>query len=114
MDEPIATTYVVECFWPGVTEADAHEVDVRAEAAAAALTGDGTRVEYVGSILVRDDEVLLCLFEGSSTAVRLAAEQAAVPFERILEASDSTHQAGRQRRPAHPTSSRPNQGREQR
>ncbi len=114
MDEPLATTYVVECFWPGVSEADAHEVDGRAEAASAALSAGGARVEYVGSILVRDDEVLLCLFEGSPDAVRLAAERAAIPFERVLAASDSTHPAGRQLRPTHPTSSRRNPGREQR
>ncbi len=112
MDEPNATTYVVECFWPGVNEADAHALDVRAEAAAATLAGDGAPVEYLGSILVRDDEVLLCLFEGSSEAVRVAAERAAIPFERVLEASDSTHPAGRQGRPPHLTSSRRNPGKE--
>ena len=114
MDGPIATTHVVECFWPGVTEADVHALDERAEAAVAALAGDGARVEYLGSILVREDEVLLCLFEGSPKAVRLAAERAAIPFERILEASDSTHPAGRQGRPPYPTSSERNPGRQQR
>jgi hypothetical protein len=112
VDGPIATTYVVECFWPGVSEADVHVLDERAEAAAA-LAADGARVEYRGSILVRDDEVLLCLFEGPPEAVRLAAERAAIPFERILEASDSTHPIGRHGRPPHPTSSRRNPGREQ-
>jgi hypothetical protein len=114
VDAHIETTYVVECFWPGVIEADVHALDDRAEAAATELTGDGGRVEYLGSILVRDDEVLLCLFEGSLEAVRLAAEQAAIPFERILEASDSTHPADRQGRPTHCTTSRRNTGREQR
>jgi hypothetical protein len=114
VDGPITTTYVVECFWPGVSEADVHALDERAEAAAAALAGDAARVEYLGSILVRDDEVVLCLFEGSPEAVRLAAERAAIPFERLLEASDSTHPAGRRGRPPQPTSSRRNPGREQR
>jgi hypothetical protein len=114
VDEPIATTYVVECFWPGVSEADAHALDERAEAAAAAHAENGAHVEYLGSILVHDDEVLLCLFEGSPDAVRLAAERAAIPFERILEARDSTHTAGRHGRQPHPTSSRPSPGKEQR
>ncbi len=114
MDGSIEATYVVECFWPGVSEADVHALDHRAQAAAAALAGDGARVEYLGSILVRDDEVLLCLFEGSPEAVRLAAARAAITFERILEATDSTHPAGRQGPPPHPTPAHPSQGKEQR
>ena len=114
MDAHIETTYIVECFWPGVSEADVHALDERAAATGRALAGDAAHAEYIGSILVRDDEVLLCLFEGSLEAVRLAAERAAIPFERILEAIDSTHPAGRQGRPSHRASTHPNQGREQR
>jgi hypothetical protein len=113
VDGPSATTYIVECFWPGVTEPEVDDLDVRARAGAASVTGDRARVQYLGSILVRDDEVLLCLFEGPPDAVRLAAERAAIPFERILEASDSTHPGGRPTRPPQPTSSRRNPGREQ-
>jgi len=38
---------------------------------------------------MREDEVVLCLFEGAEPAVREAAERAEVPFERILEAARS-------------------------
>jgi len=38
---------------------------------------------------MREDEVVLCLFEGSADAVRLTAEQAKIPFERILESAGS-------------------------
>jgi hypothetical protein len=34
--------------------------------------------------LIVEDEVVLCLFEGSATAVRSVAERAAIPFGRIL------------------------------
>ena len=74
-----AREYVVECFWPGVRESDLEELDARIAAAA------GADVRYQGSILMRADEVVLCLFTGSETAVRAVAEQAPIPFERILE-----------------------------
>ena len=38
---------------------------------------------------MRTDEVVLCLFQGSETTVRKAAEQAQIPFERILQAARS-------------------------
>jgi hypothetical protein len=84
MTEARTNGYLAECFWPGVAEADLRDLDQRIELA---LTGTAAR--YLGSILMRDDEVVLCLFEGSETEVRAAAEQAAVPFERILATAHS-------------------------
>lgn len=81
--------YVAECFWPGVDEAAVRAVDTRAARTAAELTSTGTPVRYVGSLLLPEDEVVLCLFAGDRAAVRRAAEQAGVPFERILEAARS-------------------------
>ncbi|HEY2371408.1 MAG TPA: hypothetical protein VGH82_02570 [Gaiellaceae bacterium] len=82
-------SFVAECFWPGVRETDLHELDERAQAAAAAAGGVGEDVRYLGSILLREDEVVLCRFEGGAVAVRRAAEQAEIPFERILETAQS-------------------------
>jgi hypothetical protein len=84
-----ATEYVAECFWPGVREADLRALDARAATSAAELSGEGEDVRYLGSLLMREDEVVLCRFEGSGAAVRRAAERAAIPFERILEAAAS-------------------------
>ena len=81
--------FVVECFWPGVDAEAVRALDARAAASAGELTGTGTPVRYLGSLLMREDEVVLCLFEGAEPAVRQAAERADVPFERILEASRS-------------------------
>ncbi|HEY1366390.1 MAG TPA: hypothetical protein VGF23_04730 [Gaiellaceae bacterium] len=81
--------YVAECFWPGVDERAARAVDARAAQSAAELTRNGTPVRYLGSLLMREDEVLLCLFEGELASVRTAAEQAGVPFERLLAAAGS-------------------------
>jgi hypothetical protein len=89
MTESGATEFVAECFWPGVDDAALRALDERASSAAASTTRGGTPVRYLGSLLMRADEVVLCLFEGSEDAVRHAAEQAEVPFERILEAARS-------------------------
>ena len=35
-------------------------------------------------MLIREDEVVLCHFEGTADAIRRVAEQARVPYERLL------------------------------
>ena len=66
-----------------------HALDQRATASAAELSRDGDRVRYLGSLLMRQDEVVLCRFEGSEEGVRRVAERAAIPFERIVETATS-------------------------
>jgi hypothetical protein len=83
------TEYLAECFWPGVDQTDLIALDERANASADQMTADGEVVRYIGSLLMRQDEVVLCRFEGSELAVRRVAELAAIPFERILEAGHS-------------------------
>lgn len=82
-------SFVAECFWPGVRASDLHALDVRALAQAAACSRAGEDVRYLGSILLRADEVVLCRFQGAEAAVRRAAVQAEIPFERILESAQS-------------------------
>ncbi len=77
--------FVVECFWPDVKDADVEALDLRIEHAAAKL-----QVRYLGSILLREDEVVLCRFEGAGATVKEVAERAQIPFERIL-ASKEVH-----------------------
>lgn len=89
MVEGTAGEYVLECFWPGVRDVDLQALDERATAAAAELALACEDVRYLGSMLMRADEVVLCLFAGSEAAVRTAAERASIPFERILEAARS-------------------------
>ncbi len=100
MTEARTSGYLAECFWPGVAETDLRDLDARIATATAELALTGTAARYLGSILMLDDEVVLCLFEGSEAAVRAAAEHAAVPFERILATAHSPW-------PLHP---RPEQG----
>lgn len=89
MVEATTVEFVAECFWPGVSEPDLHALDERATACARELSRHGEPVRYLGSILMREDEVVLCRFVGDVAAVRRAAEQAEIPFERILETAQS-------------------------
>jgi hypothetical protein len=82
--------YVAECFWPGVGETELSALDERARASADSLLEQGRSVRYLGSLLMRTDEVVLCLFAGDAEAVRAAAERAHVPFERIVVAERSS------------------------
>jgi len=74
--------FIAECFWPDVSEADLEALDRRVAQAAT-----GVAVRYLGSILLREDEVVLCQFDGPADGVRAVAERAEVPFERILHAA---------------------------
>ena len=90
--------YVAECFWPGVGEAELSALDERARASADALVEQGRPVRYLGSLLMREDEVVLCLFEGSEADIRRIAERAEVPFERILRTAHSPWPAALERK----------------
>jgi hypothetical protein len=81
--------YLVECLWPGVRDSDLVDLDDRARRCAADVSSDGRPVRFLGSMLIIEDEVVLCTFEGGADAVREVAERAAIPFERLLESSHS-------------------------
>lgn len=74
-------SFVAECFWPDVHEHDVRELDERIRVRAAIR--DDAR--FLGSVLIRADEVVLFHFEGTDAGVRDLAGQAGVPFERLLE-----------------------------
>jgi Protein of unknown function (DUF4242) len=86
--------FVAECLWPGVLESDLAALDERATSCAARLDSD---VRYLGSLLMPEDEVVLCLFQGDRDAVRKVVEEAEIPFERILETSRSGWRDGEPR-----------------
>jgi hypothetical protein len=75
--------FVVECFWPDVTEADVEALDRRVGQVA-----QGLPVRYLGSILLRADEVVMCRFEGTAATVEEVAVRAEIPFERILQSKE--------------------------
>jgi hypothetical protein len=86
MVEHEEASFVAECFWPGVATDDLDALDRRVRKGVADLARGGLHVRYLGSILMAEDEVVLCQFEGTAAAVREAAERAQIPFERIVEA----------------------------
>lgn len=84
-----ANEFVVECLWPDVRERDLRALDERVSGHAERLAAGGSPVRYMGSMLMREDEVVLCLFEGQLDAVREVARAAEIPFERILATARS-------------------------
>jgi hypothetical protein len=72
-----------ECLVPGMTQpvAEALSEGIRTELA---RSTSGRHVSFLGSLLMPEDEVLLCVFAGSLADVRAISERAGLPFERIL------------------------------
>jgi hypothetical protein len=73
---------VAECLLPGMSRASAEALGRQVRQELAGLP-DG-RVSFLGSLLMPEDEVLLCLFSGAEADVRAVSERAGLPFERIL------------------------------
>jgi hypothetical protein len=72
--------YAAKSFWPGLTRE-------RVDQALATLRPDVGGPRHLGSLLFPDDELVLCLFDGSSPAsVAQAAERAGIPCERVMPA----------------------------
>jgi len=74
--------HVAECLLPGLSRATAEALGRRLRQEIAGPRG--SQVSYLGSLLMPEDEVLLCLFAGPEAEVRAVSEQAGLPFERIL------------------------------
>jgi hypothetical protein len=89
MASDIATEYVAECLWPDVRKDDLRALDERAAEASERITAQGGSVRYLGSLLMPEDEVVLCLFRGGQDDVRRVAQAARIPYDRILEAARS-------------------------
>ena len=91
MAEHVAS-FVAECYWPDVHEEEVRALDQRITASL------DDEVRYLGSVLIREDEVVLLHFEGTAEAIRRVAERARVPYERLLEATVSVPPAERTQR----------------
>ena len=86
MDASPRTTYVAECFWPGVRPADVEEVAERVRRSTGELTRAGTVVELRSSIVMPADEVVFYLFGGVSIeAVEAACVRAGLRAERVIQ-----------------------------
>ena len=87
----LTRSYLVECYWPGVSEEALVAAAKRTRNAASALRRRGRDVDFLGSILVPLDETVFSLFRGCEADVRAASAEAGLPFERVL---DSLHVDG--------------------
>jgi hypothetical protein len=80
-------TFLVERYWPGIDLAQLRDALPRLEAAARAMTAEGTQVEHVGSILMPVDQVVFSLIAaGDESLVRQLNERADLPADRIAAA----------------------------
>jgi hypothetical protein len=88
--------YLMEVYLPCTDRDGLRTVGVRARAAAREMTGDGTAVRHVRSILVPEDRTCFLLFEApTSRAVMETGERAALATARVTEALDD-HERGDQ------------------
>jgi hypothetical protein len=80
-------TFLVEHYWPGVTEKRFRATVERVRVAAEQLARDGVRIVFLHSTLVPEDEAAFCVFEASSAdEVEQTYRRAEVTFERISAA----------------------------
>jgi hypothetical protein len=78
-------TFVVECYWPAITEEQVrHALALLGPAKNAAGTRES--IGHLGCILLPSDGMAIFLFRAPS-ALRLSqtAQQAGLPFDRIVE-----------------------------
>jgi hypothetical protein len=95
MDRPTAVdadtdtiaTFLVERYWPGIDLDTLRAALPRLEAAARAMTAEGTSVVHVASILMPVDEVVFSLIAaGDEQLVRELNARAGLPVDRIATA----------------------------
>lgn len=80
----VDATYLVECFWPGVTREGVTAANARARERAAALRREGSSLRFLGSLLIPSDEVVFFQFiAASSEEVVRASLEAKLPFDRV-------------------------------
>jgi hypothetical protein len=79
-------TFLVECYAPGATRDGIAATGGRLRAAAESLRRAGREVEYAGSLLVSEDEVVIHIFHSRDPdAVRELVAQTPLACERIVE-----------------------------
>ena len=80
------TTYLVECYMPGLTPGELDALAQRAQQAADRSSRGGTAVWCRSVTFVPQDEMSLFLFEGvSARSVAEAIERAGLSYERVVE-----------------------------
>jgi len=84
---PVPTrTYLVECYAPGIVQADVARAADRARQAALAAAEEGAPLAYLGALFVAEDDVVFHAFQADALeVVEAASQRAQLSFERIVE-----------------------------
>ena len=79
-------TYLVECYLPGIAEADVAAAGNRFRFAVEDLRSAGHDVTYLGALFLATDEAVFHQLRAADAAVVIeAARRAGVAFERVVE-----------------------------
>lgn len=82
--------FLVEHYWPGVTQASFADATERVGAAVQRMAESGSEIRFMHSTLVLEDEAAYCVLTAASAElVERAYEVAGIPFERLVEAVES-------------------------
>jgi hypothetical protein len=80
----VKPTFLVECFWPGVTSDAVESANHRARDGAAALRVGGGSVRFLGSWFIPGDEIVFFHYTASSEQeVVRALRDANLPGDRV-------------------------------
>lgn len=83
-------TYLVEHYWPGITEPEFRRSAEQVAAGAERLARAGEPIRFLHSTLVPEDEAAFCVLSAASAdLVERAYEAAGITFERLVEAVES-------------------------
>ncbi|KWX58019.1 hypothetical protein [Mycobacterium sp. NAZ190054] len=83
-DVRTATNFLAEWYLPDLAETTVDDIVTRLDAAAAAVSGEGSRVRLMVTLSVPTDEVLYGVFDAESPdAVGAACLRAGVPHQRL-------------------------------
>ena len=84
------SVFLVEHYWPGVTQASFADATERVAAAVRRLADSGAEIRFMHSTLVPEDEAAFCVLSADSEQQVVDAYGAAgIRFERILPAVES-------------------------
>ena len=82
-------TYLVERYWPGVTNGLLLKALKRGRRVMEEMGVEGTPVRGISCTLIPGEEVVFSVYEGpSANVVQQLNERAGIPFSRIVEAID--------------------------
>lgn len=90
VERPGWHTYLVEHYWPGITEPEFRRSAELVAASTERLAESGEPIRFLHSTLVPEDEAAFCVIEAASADLVEGAYRAAgITYERLVEAIES-------------------------